>query len=300
MSKKSAPLIADVRRNALDDGPGIRSTIFFKGCPLSCVWCQNPECISPAPELQHDRGSCIGCGECARRCPHGAARFEADERRHDAERCRLCEVCVEGCPPGGLRRIGTALSAGELVERVLVDEVFFSSSGGGVTFSGGEPTMFLSYLTGVARLLKDRGVHLLLETCGHYPSRRFEADLLPLLDTIYFDLKLFDPGLHRQMTGMDNGRIVENLERLVRLAPEKLQVRVPLVPRLTATRENLTQIARFLLHNGQKRVVLLPYNPLWTQKAAPGPLIFDPSRFMTSDEVETCRGVMVDAGLTVL
>jgi pyruvate formate lyase activating enzyme len=293
------PLIADIRRNALDDGPGIRSTIFFKGCVLDCVWCQNPECISPAPELQHDPGSCIGCEECARRCPHGAVSFANETRRHDGDRCQLCEACVEVCPPRGLRRIGEALSSEELVRRLLEDEVFFKSSGGGVTFSGGEPTMSLSFLVEVAQLLRQRGIHLLLETCGLYPTKRFEADLLPLLDMIYFDLKLADSALHVRFTGRDNQRIIENLRRLARLVPG-LVVRVPLVPGVTATSDNLEQIAELLLNIGQKRVVLLPYNPLWTRKAASRPLTFEATRFMTFDEIQACRGVMVGAGLKVI
>jgi pyruvate formate lyase activating enzyme len=294
-------LIADIRRNALDDGPGIRSTVFFKGCPLRCVWCQNPETLSRRPQLQRRGDVCLACGSCAERCEQGAVRLEAGERLHDAARCRVCGSCVEVCPPGALRVVGTHYTAQRLVQLLLEDEPFYRNSGGGVTFSGGEPTLHLDYLVRVSRSLKEHGVNLLLETCGHYRGPAFEA-LLPLLDTIYFDVKLADPALHEQYTGRDNRRILDNLKRLADEPGVRARVlpRVPLVPGITDTPDNLATVGRTLRRLGFERVALLPYNPLWPQKRSELGLdrsSYNHPGFMQPAQVAACQRLVADLGL---
>jgi len=296
------PLVADIRRNALDDGPGIRSTVFFKGCPLRCVWCQNPETLAVQPELQHEPGLCIGCGECASRCPHGATVIVEQVRRHDRERCRVCGTCVESCPPAALRVVGQRYTVDELAGLLLSDEPFYRASGGGVTFSGGEPTLGLGYVTRLARTLRSAGVHLLLETCGHYDGERFERELLPLLDVIYFDVKLADPVEHRRHTGLDNDRILQNLESLARSdARGRVLPRVPLVPGITDREANLRAIGRLLRELGFTQVALLPYNPLWVEKrAALGlPLTYRETKWLAPKKIKYCEDFMVSVGLTV-
>jgi pyruvate formate lyase activating enzyme len=300
--KDRLTLITDVRRNALDDGPGIRSTIFFKGCVLSCVWCQNPETLSPRQQLQRQGGLCIGCEQCAGACPEQAVTFlEGDQRRHDEEVCRLCGACTEACPPAALRIVGRAVPPAQLAEELLEDEPFFRNSGGGVTFSGGEPTMHLDYLAELAGLLRQRGVHLLLQTCGLYRTEPFEQALLPLLDLIYFDVKLVDEDLHRRYTGASNRQILSNLERLTRRVPDLLLPRVPLVPGITDGEENLRAIARLLVRLGLPRVALLPYNPLWIPKRRELQLElpYGHERFMESEEIERCRRLLIGEGLAV-
>jgi pyruvate formate lyase activating enzyme len=293
------PLIADIRRNALDDGPGIRSTVFFKGCPLACVWCQNPETLSAKAEIQRRTGACIGCQTCAAACPAGAVTFVGAERGHDRGLCRVCGTCVESCPPGALRVVGTAYAVDALVALLLQDEPFYRNSGGGVTFSGGEPTLHLAYLVEVAAALKAHNVHLLLETCGLYRAEPFETNLLPRLDMIYFDLKLADPAIHRRFTGQDNSVILGNLGRLVERVPDRLLVRLPLVPGITDTEANLKGVATVLKELGVNRLALLPYNPLWLDKRKELGLSADYThdRFMGPEELQRCRTAMSLEGI---
>ncbi|MCX5868498.1 MAG: glycyl-radical enzyme activating protein [Proteobacteria bacterium] len=264
--EKRRPLIADLKRNALDDGPGIRTTVFFKGCPLSCTWCHNPECQEAGPEILFNPAECRNCGECLRACPHGAMP-SGDPGRIDRKLCQSCGLCVEACPGRGRRMIGKFYPAEELARLLAQDLPFFKNSGGGVTFSGGEPTVFLDYLGDLARLLKEKGVHLNIETTGFFNFNKFAEKVLPFLDLIYFDLKFADSSLHSLFTGQPNAEILENFRGLVRQNSVPVLPRIPLIPEVTASRENLQNLARFLKELGIARLALLPYNPLWIPKS---------------------------------
>jgi len=264
--EKRHPLIADLKRNALDDGPGIRTTVFFKGCPLSCIWCHNPECQEAGPELLFNPAECRNCHECLRACPQGAMALD-DPARIDRERCRRCGLCVEACPGSGRKMIGKFYPAEELARLLVQDLTFFKNSGGGVTFSGGEPAVFLDYLGDLARLLKEKGIHLNIETTGFFNLQKFAEKVLPFLDLIYFDLKFIASSLHSRFTGQPNAEILENFRELIRRNSVPILPRIPLIPEVTATRENLQAIARFLKELGIQHLALLPYNPLWIPKA---------------------------------
>jgi len=279
------PLIVHTRRHSHDDGPGIRSVVFFKGCPLRCVFCQNPETRDPEPEIAFSPEDCIGCGACADACPSGAIDL-ADPARIDREICRRCGKCADTCPGNGLRQIGVYYRPQELCDRLLRDRAFYRHSGGGVTLSGGECTLYPDYVHSLLEQLKAHRVHVAIETCGHFAYDDFAARILPWVDLIYYDVKMADPSAHRRYTGVGNELILENLERLLQQRRVRVQPRIPLVPGITATRENLSDVVDFLCRAGADSVSLLPYNPLGIQMFArlgkrPPPL---PQRFMNEAE----------------
>lgn len=257
---RKLPLIFDVHPGSLDDGPGIRTVVFFKGCPLACIWCHNPESQSPLPEMAFYPDRCIGCGECGRVCPNHALDPESPEMIL-RDQCSLCGQCAQECYALALRKVGEEYPVARLVELLRKDEIFYKSSGGGVTFSGGEPLLYMDYLSEVMRLLKAEGVHLTIETCGYFDQEEFATKILPYTDLLLFDLKLFDPVLHRQYTGQDNQCILANFRYVVSEPGLQVIPRIPEIPGITDTPENLQQITDFLKENNCREYHLLPFNP---------------------------------------
>jgi pyruvate formate lyase activating enzyme len=255
------PLIVDIKRSSLDDGPGIRTVVFFKGCPLRCVFCHNPEAQASGPELAFAPERCLACGACAAACPRGAIDLGSPSRV-DRSRCELCGRCAEACPADALRRIGEYWPVEALVELLVRDEPFYRRSGGGVTFSGGECTLFPGYLGEVLRRLKARGVHVAIETSGAFEYASFERDLLPWLDLILFDVKLVDPEASLRYLGQSSLRMLENLGRLLGEPGVEVRPRIPLIPGITDSGENLEAVVETLRRLGARDVQLLPYNPL--------------------------------------
>lgn len=280
------PLIFDIRRFALDDGPGIRTTVFFKGCRLSCMWCQNPESISPETEIAFYPSLCIHCGDCEINCPENAARLDYPSRIVK-ERCVSCGTCVSKCPSTALKIVGKYYSVPELIEELKKDRVFYETSHGGVTFSGGEPTLHMDYLSDVMAQLKKNGIHVAIQTSGMFDITEFKKILLPHIDLIFYDIKIFNPHKHREYTGMGNQTILENFISLTEEKKSEIIPRTPLIPGITATEENLQQIATFVRNAGCKKYELLPYNPggiakmKFFGKTAPPVL---PSSMMRADE----------------
>ena len=272
--KTVRPLVFDIKRHALEDGPGIRSTVFFKGCPLTCLWCQNPESIDPGPEIGFYPRDCIKCGDCVQACPVSACALE-DPFLIDRKRCTRCGDCVEACPGRALRLIGRFYPVDELVDILLRDKTFYEVSGGGVTFSGGEPTLFMDYASAVLRALKDSGIHTAIQTNGFFAWEEFGEKILPYVDLIMFDVKLADADKHREYTGQSNELILANLKNLLAERPaassaeraKAVLPRIPLIPEFTATVENLRSISDLLKGLGVKKCSLLPYNPTWISKA---------------------------------
>jgi pyruvate formate lyase activating enzyme len=262
------PLILDIKGNSLDDGPGIRTVIFFKGCPLSCVWCHNPEAKYAGFELSWDSKECIGCDDCINTCELGAISRE-NASFVDRQRCNLCFKCVEVCPAAAVTKVGRAMEIDEIVEMVKEDIPFFNNSGGGVTLSGGEPTLYMEFTADLLRKLKSLGIHTVLETCGQFNYVPFVELVYPYLDTIFYDIKLFDARKHEKYCGVDNSHILSNFEKLHLLYVEggtEVVPRIALIPDITDTWRNLEGIALFLKKNGVTRVALLEYNPLWVEK----------------------------------
>ncbi len=263
--ERRRPLIFDIHRYALDDGPGIRTTVFFKGCPLACIWCHNPEGIHAGPELFHHARKCIGCGDCASGCPRGAVILLNSTVQINREYCDACGQCAALCPAKAMTIKGRYYEPEALAQELLIDRRFFHHSGGGVTFSGGEPTRHPLYLGRAVRTLKRQGVHVALQTCGHFQWDLFAAELLPWIDLIYFDIKIIDPQQHRQLTGQSNLNILTNFSKLVHTARAKLICTIPLISGLNTTPENLQAIAD-VIENLPYR--LYPYHPGADAKSA--------------------------------
>ncbi len=263
------PMILDIKGNSLDDGPGIRTVVFFKGCPLDCAWCHNPESKKTGREIAFDRKECVACDTCMDLCPERALSRE-NPYFIDRERCTRCGVCVGGCPSGALSLVGREMTIDEITAEVIKDRPFFETSGGGVTVSGGEPALFMGFLSGLLGSMKNNGVRTLIETCGYFKLDDFRKKIIPFADMIYFDIKIIDPADHRRYCGVSNELILENfiaLRELEATGGFTLLPRTPLVPDITDREKNLRAIADFYRRHEITRAAVLPYNPLWKEKS---------------------------------
>ena len=254
-----AGVVFDVQRWSTDDGPGIRTTVFFKGCPLRCAWCSNPESWSPRPELGVFPECCRHCGACVSACSRGAAWPASVER----EACEGCGFCASACPYGARQFLGRRRTAAELLAQVERDRIFHRRSGGGVTFSGGEATAQPVLLRALAEALRTQGVHLALETCGHFDWEANEG-ALRCMDLVYLDLKHMDEAEHRRWTGMGTALIHANAHRL-REAGLPVVLRFPLLPGINDDPLNLERTAVFARELGFPLEVL-PYHALGVGK----------------------------------
>jgi len=266
MQNNSFPLIVEIKRGSHEDGPGIRSAVFFKGCPLRCIFCHSPETQEPKAEIIFSAQKCIDCGNCTVACPQGAIGLSQPERI-DRNKCIRCGRCADVCPSEGLRLIGQYYPVEDLAEILQRDLPFYRYSNGGVTLSGGECTLYPDYLESLMKSLKAMQIHIVLETCGYFSYEIFRRKILPYIDLVYFDVKIADPEIHEKYTGKKNSKIQDNLCRLLREKPAVVQPRIPLVPGVTATRGNLSAIIDFLCRAGAENVSLLPYNPMGIEMA---------------------------------
>ncbi|HOD81395.1 MAG: Benzylsuccinate synthase activating enzyme [Planctomycetes bacterium ADurb.Bin126] len=247
-----------IQRFSIQDGPGIRTTVFLKGCPLDCWWCHNPEGRSARAEVVTIESRCAACGACRAACPLNPG-VAFDGRPLPIDGCRLCGACVAACPTGARRMIGQSMDAAGLMDEVLKDRVFYDDSGGGVTFSGGEPLAQPQFVAEMLRRCRKAGLHTALDTCGHVPADRL-LEIAPLADLVLYDLKLMDEQAHLRYTGVDNRLILGNLRALAR-THRNVCLRVPLVPGVNDSPAELEALASFADEIGTiRRVSLLPYH----------------------------------------
>jgi len=247
--------IFDIERNSYVDGPGIRTTVFFKGCNLRCAWCHNPESQSPKPQMMFFKNKCTGCGKCKEKCPN------------HLESCEICGKCTLYCPHDAREICGKEYTVDEVVREILKDKAFYEASGGGVTFSGGECMLQIDFLEDLLKECQKNGIHTAVDTAGYVPFEQFEQ-ILPYTELILYDIKCFDSEKHKQYTGVGNELILENLKRL--LATDKsVWIRIPIIPTVNDTEEEIRSIRSFLLSCGTpEKVELLPYHAKGAHKYA--------------------------------
>jgi pyruvate formate lyase activating enzyme len=264
--KELTGLVFDIQRFSVHDGPGIRTTVFLKGCPLRCLWCQNPESMQRQPEITYIASKCIGCDKCLEVCPEGAIEKMADgTRRIDRDACTMCGDCVEYCYAGAMNIFGRYLTVPELFEEVERDRDFYTNSGGGVTFSGGEPTAQPDFLRAACREAKERGLHTTIDTCG-YTGTETLATILPYIDLVLFDIKHMDSAEHKSLTGVPNELILENLLTISSLGLP-VYIRVPLVPGCNDSPDNIRATAAFVADQPTvQQLDILPYHRLGEPK----------------------------------
>ncbi len=259
-------IVFNIQKFCVNDGPGIRTSVFLKGCPLRCLWCHNPESQHVYPEMSYNAEKCLHCGRCTQLCPNGCHSISETGHGYDRENCTRCSACIGWhCP--AMERIGEEKSAQDVLDEVLKDKVFYDTSGGGMTITGGEPMAQFSFTKELLTLAKEAGLHTCMETCGFAPWEQFE-ELLPLVDLFLWDYKECDPEKHREFTGVTNERILKNLMALD-AAGAKTVLRCPIIPGYNERPEHLSAIAAQAnrMKNVQE-IHIEPYHPMGSGKCA--------------------------------
>ncbi len=257
--------IVDIKRFAIHDGPGIRTTVFLKGCPLHCLWCHNPESIGPKPEIGLIEGKCKKCGSCIDVCPENALSLDNGSIQLDRERCTSCGECVKSCYHGALEYYGKNMTQEEVAVAALEDEIFYKTSGGGVTVSGGEPLLQADFCRCLFERLKGAGIHCAIDTCGfvHWDAI---AKVLQMTDLFLFDLKHIDSEKHKKATGVPNELILGNL-RCLSETDKPIEIRMPVIPTINDSDRDIIDAGKFLSElNNIAAVRLLPYHALARSK----------------------------------
>lgn len=256
-------LIFNVQRFSLHDGPGIRTTVFLKGCPLNCKWCSNPESINPYPEVMTYDMKCIRSGKCVESCPTGAITLVDNMRKIDRSRCNLCMECAKVCPSGAIEEVGKYMSQEEVMREIEKDRLFYLNSGGGVTFSGGEPLQQWQFLREICRRCKEEDISTALDTTGFAKWERLEK-VLEYIDLVLYDIKQLDPVAHKWGTGVTNELILDNLRKTVEKA--RVWLRIPIIPNYNDSRPYINRLGEFSASLRVEKVSLLPYHAWGEQK----------------------------------
>jgi pyruvate formate lyase activating enzyme len=267
-SKEAAPsgLIFNIQRYSLHDGPGIRTTIFLKGCPLHCEWCSNPEGINPWPELMIFDTKCIACFRCVEACPTSSICEIQGKRVIDRGTCNSCFDCVAVCPSGALVKTGTSYSVEEILEEIEKDRLFFINSGGGITFSGGEPLLQADFTREVFKKCRQKAIHTALDTTGHVSWETMKK-VLECTDLVLYDIKHMDSAVHKKATDFGNQLILKNFKKTAKMV--RTWVRIPLIPGFNDSEEFIKRLCGVILELGEgkiEKISLLPYHSWGEQK----------------------------------
>lgn len=292
-------LITNIQRYSIHDGDGIRTTVFFKGCPLRCVWCHNPETQHKSRELLCNGEKCTGCGACASVCLQKAISVKNGKAQTDRKLCTACGACAEVCVLNLREIAGRDYTVKELVNELLKDQIFYEESGGGVTFSGGEVmAMDMDYILEAAKELKRQGIPLAIDTCGYVPYERFQK-ILPYTDVFLYDVKVMDEKLHKKYTGVDNRMILENLVRLAHDGAG-ICVRIPTVKEVNGNEQNMKEIIAFLQEHDihPTQINLLPYHDTGSGKYRKLDMAYKGTDLHAPDkeEMETLTDLFINAG----
>ena len=298
--------ILEIQRMSTEDGPGIRTTVFFKGCSLMCTWCHNPESIAPYPQLHWVKNRCIDCRSCLEVCPNQALTLDESGMTINRDKCEGCGICAEECPSTALELMGEKWSLTDLVAEVIKDKVYFDKSEGGVTISGGEPGLQPQFAAAFLKALKEKGVQTALDTCGLCSQRALET-ILPYATLVLFDMKEMDPEKHQEYTGSDNDRVLSNLKFVgefirTHVHPKFIWIRTPIIPGTTDTEENIRAIGSYITDNvadAVERWELCAFNNLCQDKYQRLDLTwdFEATQLMRQEEMEHLAAVARQSGV---
>ncbi|MBU3145072.1 trans-4-hydroxy-L-proline dehydratase activase [Clostridium sp. CF012] len=256
--------IINIQKYSIHDGPGIRTTVFFKGCPLNCWWCHNPESQNLNPEIMFFKERCTGCGTCVKRCPEKAIQFVKGFPVFNESKCTLCGKCSDFCLSNARELVGKDITVKNLMKEIIKDEVFYEESNGGVTFSGGEPLMHADYLYNILKICKDKGIHTTVDTSGYASWKQFEK-IVDNVDLFLFDIKHMNNEKHIKYTGVENVIILENLKKLSQRG-SNIYIRMPLIAGINDDDETIDAAVDFLSKINLIHVDLLPYHKMGMDK----------------------------------
>ena len=292
--------VFNIERFAIRDGPGIRTTVFLKGCPLRCLWCSNPESMKPFPQLFYFEHLCARCYRCVEACPNKATTVSPEGAIEiDRSLCKNCGECVEVCPNKAREMSGKLMTVEEVLEEVKKDTLFYQNSGGGVTASGGEPTHQPEFLWHLFRRCQKSAIHTCLDTCGFVQTEVLQR-VLEHTNMVLYDIKHMDPVRHRELIGVDNRLILENA-RMIAAQGKPMIIRLPLIPGHNDSEQDIKALAEFMTALGLKRIDLLPYHSLGKEKYARLGLEYELSDLKPheSEEVGVIKSFLESHGLEV-
>ncbi|MBM3119145.1 MAG: glycyl-radical enzyme activating protein [Chloroflexi bacterium] len=293
-------LVFSIQRYSIHDGPGIRTTVFFKGCPLRCKWCSNPESLNPYPEIMVREAKCNGCGKCLEICSREAIVLNNDSVHVDRSKCNLCMKCVDVCLPSAIEITGRYMNVEEVVDECSKDELFYRNSGGGVTLSGGEPLYQPEFALNLLRTCKEKGLSTAIDTSG-YISWKVLDKVLHCTDLVLYDIKHIDSEMHYRGTGIKNDLILKNLKQVVDIKLARVWIRIPIIPNFNDSEQYIEKLAAFISEMPVEKISLLGYHewgkPKYEFLGRDYPL--NGSASLSQERLQSLSDIMQSKGLEV-